>query len=503
MVWLRLRSFDADATLTTAEVAVTAASATDTPPSRETYYVIDDPGPGVPATSSQQARAREKRYEELLRAAPPGEPQPQQGEATSRITSATPAQQTPPPTLLQRVVKPIADALGRKRQAPQTPPQMQPSRNASAAPQKTTSSGNPEPQAEKNPLTDEDSDVAPPRLLSLDFTPPVVQDGEQTIFAAMVMDDLSGVQSVSGVIVSPSGAQQGFACQREGDTGRYIARITVPREAASGTWSIRYLTLTDNARNTISLNPQQGTLPGNANFRVMSSASDSIGPVLKAVWLEQPSMSAGQKNNVMVQTDDDKSGVGLVSGVFLSPSRQARIGFACRNTGGDMWQCPISPPACGDCGVWQLEQVQMQDKANNMTTARGDNAHVGPVKLQLMGDACDSTAPVLTSLSLAPPVVSNKETSVVIVTAMATDNQCGVASLSGQAFAPAGISSRIPFSFRATGDGQTFIGEIKVDVHTPSGIWTIGWMQALDKGHNMRTYTASDPAIANVTFRVE
>lgn len=401
------------------------------------------------------------------------------------------------PTLIERVVKPIGEALGLKP----VPPPAKPAQQASQQPSKPSSDGGAEqPQQQR----DEDSDTTPPRLLAADFAPPQVQDGEQTSLAVVATDDLSGVRSVSGVVVSPSGAQQGFACQREGDSNRFVSRISIPKEAAEGVWTVRYLTLTDNANNSVNLNTGQGTLPPSASFRVVSPASDARGPVLKAVWLDNQSMSAGDKNQVFVEAEDDKSGVGLVSGVFVSPQKQARIGFGCRSTSPTMWLCAVTPPTCVDCGAWQLEQLQLQDKANNMTTVRTDNQLVAAVKLSLFGKDCDSTAPTITALMLDPPVVSNAEASIVRVTATATDDQCGVASLSGQAMPPGGAGgSRIYFPLRAAPDGTTFTGEIPVPKHAANGVWTIAWIQALDKGHNMRAYSASDPVIARVTFRVE
>jgi hypothetical protein len=53
------------------------------------------------------------------------------------------------------------------------------------------------------------------------------------------------------------------------------------------------------------------------------------------------------------------------------------------------------------------------------------------------------------------------------------------------------------------GDERTFIGTIEIQKHAAKGTWTIAWLQALDKGHNLRAYAASDPMIARVTFRVE
>jgi len=495
---MRIRAYDGDGSAPPPQIAQTASSRGDVAQVRRD---ADAQMPASVQTSSSKsalpdrssaARAREERYRALLQSAPPAGGTPSTTGGTPATNRVPPVQKpAAPPTLLDRVVKPIAGALGLNRSA--------------ASSQER---GRPEPQppsktetVDQNAERDEDSDVTPPRLLAAEFTPMQVQDGDPIVFIATVTDDISGVKSVSGVIVSPSGAQQGFGCQRD-ENGRFVARINIPKEAAEGTWTVKYLTLTDNAGNTTSITAGQG-LP-QTSFRVVSAASDSIGPVLKAAWLDQQSMSAGEKNQVFVQADDDKSGVNLVSGVFVSPSKQARIGFGCRLSSANLWQCPVSPPTCVDCGSWQLEQIQLQDKANNMTTVRADNPLVANVKLQLFGKECDNTPPVLTAVTLEPLVVSNKEGGVIRVTAVATDDQCGVASLSGVAMQPpvAGSSTRLYFPFRPV-EGDTFVGEIPIPKHAPSGIWTIGWIQAIDKGHNLKAYPSNDPILARVIFRVE
>src|SRR6185295_1512366 len=142
---------------------------------------------------------------------------------------------------------------------------------------------------------DPDTDTAPPQLMGAEFTPSQVQDGEQTTLAVLVNDNLSGVRSVSGVINSPSGSMQGFACTREGDTNRYVARITAPEDAAEGVWVVKYLTLSDNASNSVNLNQTAGALPPSASFRVVSSSSDSTGPKLTGITIDRPAMRAGER----------------------------------------------------------------------------------------------------------------------------------------------------------------------------------------------------------------
>ena len=135
-VWLRIRSLEARA-----EVVQTASAATDAtaledgtiaaaPQSASETYTLEPVSGATTASSGTrtetpaQRTSREQRYEELLRSAPPPGPAP----STAQAATAKPAE---PPTLFDRVVNPIASALGINRnkppQAPMNPPQRHPS----------------------------------------------------------------------------------------------------------------------------------------------------------------------------------------------------------------------------------------------------------------------------------------------------------------------------------------------------------------------------------------
>lgn len=497
-VWVRLSAYQIDdqvgsETVQNGTVTETGRSATDHTTPAETGTIVDA-SPAGAATSTMSAR--QQRYNELLR---------------NRPAAAPTAPQPPKESFLDRVVNPIASVLGIDRAKPTSAnvapakPQPNAQQRQQQPQQRDESQQNPQGDDKPKEEQDPDTDVTPPQLLGAEFVPAQVQDNGETMLAAYVTDNLSGVRSVSGVIANPTGGGlQGFACQREGETDRFVARIKVPPDAAEGEWSVKYLTLSDNANNSVNINQASGQLPMSAKFRVSSSSSDSSAPLLRGVYLEKNAMNAGERNTIFVQAEDEKSGVSLVSGVFVSPSKQARIGFGCRPGAAGAWECTISPPACLDCGAWQLEQIQVQDKANNMATFRGDNENVGRVVLNISGDSCDAGPPQITTLGVSPAVVSNAQGGTIIITATVQDDACGVASLSGQAI-PAGATSgqRIPFSFDPSPDGQNFTGRIIVPKHAAKGLWTIGWIQALDKGHNLRAYGAAEPVLQRVTFRVE
>jgi hypothetical protein len=494
-VWLRLRSYEP------IEMANAASGDHRNPGSADdgvftrggAELTIADGTQSSNAVRTSSNSERERRYNELLRSAPP--------------PAARPA---PNPSLLDRMIAPLADALGvRPKAAPPVPAAAAPPRPRVQDPApvspRTPGDGGEErrgPAEEEDP----DTDLVAPQLMAAEFQPSEVHDGEETVFTALVNDNLSGVRSVSGVIVSPNGSSmQGFACMREAETNRFIAKIMVPEDAPAGTWVVKYLTLTDNASNSINLNAAQGGLPPSASFRVTSADADATGPKLTGLRLEKEAMRGGDRNTVFVQAEDDKAGVSLVSGVFVSPAKTARIGFGCKAGAADTWECTFTPPTCLDCGDWHLEQVQLQDKANNLTTFRADNPLVGRILLNIGSDRCDSAAPVITSLVLDPTVVSNTQATTIRVQATVVDEGgCGVQSLSGQATPPGGVGNQRRYiSFAPSPDGANFTGTLEIPQFAAKGQWSIAWIQALDKGHNLRAYSTNEPVVARATFRVE
>jgi hypothetical protein len=436
--------------------------------------------------------AREQRLREILASPPPPDPAAMKAEPPG-----TPAKE---PSLVERVTAPVANALGmgRKRPANEPADPRPDARENTRRREAASDTAGREPQ-------DPDADVTPPQLLAAAFQPQEVRDGEATVLTITAIDNLSGVRSVSGVIASPSGSVQGFSSQREGESDRYVARIAIPKDAAEGVWHVRNLTLTDRASNSVNLNYSEGALPPTASFRVISPSSDTKAPILRNIWMERPAIRGRERNTIFVEAEDDQAGLAVVTGVFVSPRKQARLGFGCRaSAAGSAWECGFTPPGCLDCGIWQLEQIQLQDKAGNLATFRTDDPIVARVHVDITAERCDAAPPVIAALTLSPAVVSNSEGGVVRLQAIVTDDGCGVAGLSGQAMPAGGTGGqRAYFSFEPGGDGQTYVANISIQKHAARGLWQIAWIQALDRGQNLRSYTAGDPIIAQATFRVE
>jgi len=505
-IFFRLRTFEAtvanEGLLGNAETATTTTTTTasqtadDLPPETGTIMIAENATSAPTRTSSRTSR--DQRYQELLRSAPP-----------PGVQLPTPPQPAEKKTILQRVASAIG--IGEEKKPVTAPPppapraprpsanQHQPREGSQSGSSQTSTSGR---EARAVEETDAESDTRPPQLLALDFTPKQVPDGETTVLAIVAQDDLSGIRTISGVIANPTGATvNGFAAQREGETNRYVAKVVVPKDGAEGDWHIKYLTMSDNAANSVNLTYGQGLPAGPATFRVTSARSDSKGPELKQVWIDKRSMAAGEKNTVFVQAEDDKAGVKIVSGVFVSPNKSARIGFGCKVGSTGAWECNVNVPECVDCGIWQLEQLQMQDNANNTTTVRIDHQMVSAIQVAVSGDKCDSLAPALTGLALEPTIIANGQPAVINVTATVQDDNCGGATLSGLVTGPGG--QRLNIHFDPSKDGQNFTGKIRLDGAQARGKYVVSWIQTLDKGQNMKPYSSNDPIVGRVTFMIE
>jgi len=476
-------------TTVTATTAVTTSSVTSeqSPPETMTLQELRTRTTAATATTETQDGAP----------ASAGTPQPKQDRPKPVLHSPTPNATAPPhQSALSRVLAPIVKAL-----TPSKTPAPAPTTSTPQASAQSQSS--PQGQKERETPKDPNSDSTAPQLLGIEFTPPQVHDGEEAMIVVTAIDDLSGIRGISGTMSSPTGkALQGFATQREGDTNRYIGRVVIAKDAEAGLWRVSFLNMSDNASNAVTLSFAQGGVPQSAVLRVVSANSDSTPPTLKNIWVDKRAIRGGEKDAIFIEATDDKSGVNLVSAVFQSPTKVARVGAGCQRTEGDTWRCELAVPTCIDCGDWQLEQVTLQDKANNLATFRTDNPLVQPVKINISGDACDNTPPVLQSVTLdSRDVDVSRGATTVIVTVIANDDNCGVSGVSGQ-FSGPGAGSGGFFPLQQAGDASTFTGRIQLDAHAARGTWRINSIQLNDKGHNLRVYYATDPLLAGATFQV-
>src|SRR5262249_34001451 len=133
-----------------------------------------------------------------------------------------------------------------------------------------------------------DSDRTPPTLQMIRFDPPMVEGGGAVTLTVQASDDLSGVKSVKGEVRSPNGSAVLPVLLQAAGGGASSNAISIPREAESGVWFMKWMSLTDGARNStlIQANTPAGA-PSGGSFSVFSSESDSTAPDVIQVWFDK------------------------------------------------------------------------------------------------------------------------------------------------------------------------------------------------------------------------
>jgi hypothetical protein len=405
---------------------------------------------------------------------------------------------------------PVSGAIVPQPVSPQVPPPAPPT----FPPPTTAGASKQEPTKEAEgaaPTDDPESDRRPPVLQNLRFDPQEIKDGGTAMLSVGSTDDLSGVKFVYGSVRSPSGAAMvPFSARDLTGSGVFSATIAIPARGETGDWFVANLQIVDKAENALALVFARAAVPEGGALRVVSDESDSIAPDVHRVSIVRGSVGAGEKNQIVVDVDDDRSGVALVTGAFQSPSKSAFIPFTCAHDGeSPSWEGDVAIPENADCGEWTLRQLRVVDKANNSAFLSMDAPQVGRVSFVVSGGGgCDAEPPVVDGMYFSPISVSNAAAAEITVTVTAHDDGSGVASLSGWIDGPVAASGQAPrIYFECAPDPKDkdapMTARIIVPQFAAKGTWRVTLAQVADKARNTRAYNRDDPALRDAIFTVD
>jgi hypothetical protein len=425
----------------------------------------------------------------------------------------SPALATPPPAEAAQQAPTAAAHPLPARGAPGRPaPQVAPLVPGAVPPTPARNETTPAPtdkDAKTGSTEDPDSDRVPPVLQGLRFDPPEIKDGGDSTLTIMATDNLSGVRSIVGTIRSPSDAANlSFSAQDTGG-GAFTARIVIPRQAETGDWYLGTLQIVDKASNPVNATYSKASVPPGGSLRVVSADSDSTAPTVHRVSVEKPSVSGGERNQVVIEVDDDRSGVASVTGAFQSASRAAFIPFGATASSETTWTAIVSVPAGAECGEWTLRQLRVVDKANNSAVLMANAPELGHVTFMVAGGGeCDAEPPILDGIYASPTVISNSSASDVMLTFNAHDTGSGLSTVTGRVEGPVAVGGQVPrifFTVRVDPNNPDapLVTKINIPQFAASGVWRVVYVELTDKARNVRGYNASEPVLANGFVTVE
>ncbi len=345
-----------------------------------------------------------------------------------------------------------------------------------------------EAEPEIEPDKPDYSDADPPDVIGIRFDPQQVSPGANVTVYVQATDNLSGVSSIFGTARSPSRvAALSFSCQRSDSDESFVGTLEIPDHAEMGTWYLNTLRVTDKVHNRRTYS-ENSALLRNSYFEVIGSDSDSVPPEVTAVYLDPSEASGGDKVQVTVEAEDDKSGVARIYGVLLSPSKHARLSFSCRNEDEtNVFYGQVTIPEDAEFGHWTLEYLQAKDEAKNAKTFFRTNypSMFDAASVYVYTSGSDSEPPTLDNLTIYPAVVVYEETVEIIVNA--SDDISGISSVSGRLQSPSG-QARIPFSCIYDQDSQEYKAEVIIPANAEIGLWRVDYILMTDKARNQINY---------------
>ena len=228
----------------------------------------------------------------------------------------------------------------------------------------------------------EEADLTPPTLVSLEVLTPEVGPGETIRVEAFAEDDLAGPTQARTVFVSPSG-RRSVRADLIGDArrpGRFLGAFTIPEWYEGGKWTAQQVALYDAARNEALLFAATDPALRAAAVTVEADPGkrDDEPPVLLALELPQREAPADEAIPVAALVTDEGSGVDEVHVSFRSASGAdlVRVELLSRNP-------PLNRPSLvpqpnvfrgalkiedwRERGRYTVSRVNLSDRARNYT----------------------------------------------------------------------------------------------------------------------------------------
>ena len=232
------------------------------------------------------------------------------------------------------------------------------------------------------------ADLADPVLNALsvsDTTVDTRKHKRSMTVVARAADRVSGVRGVA-VVFSQRGEPNiayAFLKLKSGTraSGRYRARITIPRWVGNGYWDASAFMI-DGAQHLVTLDPRQLSDRGFAHRLDVKSRVDHQKPVLSAISSTPATVDVSTDDAVLHvhgTASDAKSGVGSLAVEYSRPGVKATLGARLHRTPGSQgsFRGTVLVPRCTPAGVYRAS-VFVVDRAFNYR-------YYSPSALRIMG----------------------------------------------------------------------------------------------------------------------
>lgn len=172
-------------------------------------------------------------------------------------------------------------------------------------------------------ITATDPDTASPTLNNITFNPASAKSGDNVSVIVEAQDDLSGLNYIQLSISNPSNQQTASLygspvyTWTNTEENHYSQSFTIQENALGGDWYVDYVILIDVVGNQFIKSYTAENSP--ATFNVTGTNLDTTPPTLSSITFEPSTAQPGETVSVIVETQDELSGVNEIRVKILNP----------------------------------------------------------------------------------------------------------------------------------------------------------------------------------------
>jgi hypothetical protein len=349
-------------------------------------------------------------------------------------------------------------------------------------------------------VTNPNEDITAPSVNSIKVNQDQFVPGEKAIVELDVQDSQSGVASV---IVGYSGSNRGYyegeAIYNE-ESQKYEFQIPIDNNTRPGTWTVDYITVTDNEGNEDYLFDGQYNL-SSGTFTVINGNADIDAPLFKGISVDKKEAAVGDNITVSLDVTDEKSGISEVSVEYKNLYGSYLWNEAEWNPETNKYEFIIPVTAETKAGTWTVSHISVRDNEGNYQGIdNGENIDLSSGEFTVMNDQVDSTPPQFHGISVSQKV--GKPGDDIVISVDATDDDSGVYRVYINLIGYNGghIDTRAYFN-KIT---QKYEATIPISDTTLPGTWFVGGVEIYDnKNNELYLERRDNEELGNADFTVE
>ncbi len=326
-----------------------------------------------------------------------------------------------------------------------------------------------------------------------DFTAPVLENiqvvtrevtvGQEVIIKAEASDDLSGVYHVEAEFSDVNGNYKWINFNYDSETNSWIGSYVVESNHQPGTWSLSYVSLSDEAGNYYSYSRDE--LPS-ISYVVSNPDGDFTPPVLENVEVVTPEVTVGEEVIITAQVSDNLSGASYLQAEFSNGSGNSKWVDFQYDSETNQWVGSYVVGANHLPGTWTLTYVALTDEAGNHISYSGEELPV--ISYEVVNPDGDFNGPVLENIELTTPEAAVGEK--VVFTAQVSDDSSGVSEVIAEINHENGEYNTISFEYDASAD--QWVGSYVVEKNHRPGTWTLSYLWLYDVAGNYQSYSQEE-----------